>query len=208
MAAIAGVGWLLLAGGLEVVREDWNAAWPLALPGRRLLLFACAFIYFLRVVLTTFYLLKRKMGWGEAVLISLWLAIVHLLFAGLGGINPKPLGWAAGAGALLYMLGSMVNTCSELSRKKWKARPENRGHLYTYGLFRYAQHINYFGDEMLFAGYALITGAAWALIVPAIMFASFVFFSIPDLDRHLKKQYGAEFEAYARRTRRFVPFLY
>jgi protein-S-isoprenylcysteine O-methyltransferase Ste14 len=54
----------------------------------------------------------------------------------------------------------------------------------------------------------LITGNAWALLVPLVMIAGFVFFNIPELDRHLQQHYGAEFADYARRTRKFVPFVY
>ncbi len=207
-AAVAATGWLLLGGGLEALRAHWGSDWSLASPARRWLLFAAALIYFLRVLVTSFYLLKRKMGWGEAVLISVWVAIIDLLFAWLGGVNPRATGLVTVLGVALYIAGSFLNTGSELERKRWKERPENRGHLFTGGLFRHAVHINYFGDEVLFTGYALITGRAWALLVPLLMLAGFLFFSIPDLDRHLRAHYGAEFEAYASRTRSFVPFLY
>ena len=75
-------------------------------------------------------------------------------------------------GVALYIAGSFLNTGSELQRKRWKERPENKGRLFTGGFFRYALHINYFGDEVLFAGYALITGQAWALLVPLLMAAN------------------------------------
>jgi steroid 5-alpha reductase family enzyme len=83
----------------------------------------------------------------------------------------------------------LINTGSELQRRKWKQQPENAGHLFTGGLFRYAMQINYFGDELLFTGYALIRGSMWALLVPVVM---------P----------GVEFEDYAQQTRRFAPFVY
>ncbi len=114
------------------------------------------------MLVTGFYLLKRKMGWGEAVLISVWIAIIDLLFAMLGGINPRAIGLLTWLGIILYAAGSFQNTGSEIQRKKWKARSENHDHLFTGGLFRYAIHINYLGDEMLFTGFALITGRAWA----------------------------------------------
>ncbi|HUX10640.1 MAG TPA: DUF1295 domain-containing protein [Terriglobia bacterium] len=207
-AAVAATGWLLLGGGLESLQTDWGTQWGLASPARRWLLFGAALIYFLRVLVTGFYLLKRKMGWGEAVLIAVWIAFIDLLLALLGGANPRAIGLVTALGVVFYVAGSFLNTSSELQRKQWKERPENRGRLFTRGLFRYALHINYFGDELLFTGYALIAGRAWGLLVPLLMLAGFLFFSIPDLDRHLRAHYGAEFEAYARRTRSFVPFLY
>ena len=208
LAAVAFVGWLLVGGGLEKVTLWWGKDWSLALPVRRWLLFTCALVYFLRVLLTTFYLLKRKMGWGECVLIGVWVGAIHILFAWLGGTNPHGLGVVAAIAAILYILGSFLNTASELQRKWWKDRPENKGRLYTQGLFRYSQHINYFGDELLFTGYSMLTGSVWALLVPLLMIVGFVFFNIPELDKHLAKRYGTEFEAYAKGTRKFLPFVY
>jgi steroid 5-alpha reductase family enzyme len=169
----------------------------------------CALVYFLRFILTGLYLLKRKMGWGEAAIVSGWVFFIHILFAYLGGNNPKAISPAVATIALvLYGAGSVLNTGSELQRKVWKDRPENRGRLYTQGLFRYAMHINYFGDELLFTGYALFTGIAWALLVPLVMAAGFLFFNIPKLDRRLHEHYGSDFEIYSGRTKKFVPFIY
>ena len=208
LAAVILVAWLLVGGGLESINAWWGKDWPLALAARRWLLFGCAVVYFLRVVVTTFYLLKRKMGWGEGALIGVWVAAIHIFFAYLGGTDPHALGTVDLAAMLLYVFGSFLNTGSELQRKWWKERAENKGLLYTGGLFHYSRHINYFGDELLFTGYALITGSAWALLVPLLMLAGFVFFNIPEPDKHLRTHYGAEFEEYARRTRKFVPFVY
>jgi protein-S-isoprenylcysteine O-methyltransferase Ste14 len=207
-AAVAATGWLLLGGGLEVIRARWETGWTLASPDRRWMLFAAALIYFLRVLVTSFITLKRKMGWGEAVLIAAWVLVIDVLFAVLGGVNPRVTGLVTALGVVLYVAGSYLNTGSELQRKWWKQRPENAGHLFTGGLFSYAVHINYFGDELLFTGYALVTGRAWSMLVPLVMLAGFLFFSIPELDRHLRAHYGAEFDSYARRTGSFVPFIY
>ena len=208
LGAVGLIAWLLVGGGFEILRTSWGKNWYLALPARRGLILACALIYFLRVIDTTFYLLKRKMGWGEAVLIGVWIAGIHILFAYLGGTNPEPLGFVGPTAVVLYIVGSYLNTGSEIQRKLWKDRPENKGRLYTQGLFRYSQHINYFGDELLFTGYALVTGNAWALLVPLVMIFGFVFFNIPELEQHLRRHYGMGFEEYPRHTRKFVPFVY
>lgn len=207
-AAVAATGWLLLGGGLEVVRARWESGWSLASPARRWLLFGAALIYFLRVLVTSFITLKRKMGWGEAVLIAVWVVVIDVLFAVLGGVNTRSIGLVTVLGVVIYVIGSYLNTASELQRKWWKERPENASRLFTGGLFRFAVHINYFGDELLFTGYALVTGRVWALLALLVMLAGFLFFNIPELDRHLRAHYGAEFDAYARHTRSFVPFIY
>ena len=121
LTAVGVAGWLLFGGGLE------NST---AVPLRRDLLFACAILYFLRVILTSFYLMKRRMGWGEATLIAVWVSAIHLLFAYLGGTHSGPVGTAAVAGTMVYIAGSLLNTGSELQRRKWKQQPENAGHLF------------------------------------------------------------------------------
>jgi steroid 5-alpha reductase family enzyme len=111
-------------------------------------------------------------------------------------------------GALLYVVGSYVGTASEYSRHLWKTRPENRGHLYTEGLFRYSRHINYFGDLLLFCGFAVLTRQLWTGIVPLVMGLNFVLFLIPAQDSYLATRYGVEFDDYSRRTKKLVPLLY
>lgn len=148
------------------------------------------------------------MGWLEAGIISIWVYVVHLGFALLGGTNIASIGIETFVGAILYVAGSYLNTASEYSRHLWKQQPENQGKLYTRGLFRYSMHINYFGDEILFAGFAMVTGSVWALLVPALMAVSFVGINIPMLDDYLKNRYGSEFVVYAKQTKRFVPYFY
>ncbi len=148
------------------------------------------------------------MEWAEAGVISIWVYIIHLGFAFLGGTNTASIGIITFVGFSLYTAGSYLNTASEYSRHLWKQRPENQGKLYTSGLFRYSMHVNYFGDEVLFAGFAMITGSPWALLVPALMAVFFVRINIPILDDYLRNRYGSEFVTYAKRTKRFVPYVY
>ena len=77
-------------------------------------------------------------------------------FATTGGANPEPINLVTILGLALFVLGSYLNTASEYMRHVWKRRPENAGKLYTGGLFRYARHINYFGDDLLGTGFALV----------------------------------------------------
>lgn len=168
----------------------------------------CAVGYLARLMLTSFWFLKRKMGWGEAITISVWLYLIYFCFAVWGGTNSKSFGVEGIAGLLLYALGSYLNTASEHQRLCWKRHPENQGKLFTGGLFRYAMHINYFGDVVLFTGIALVAGNAMALIIPTVMAVLLAAANIRILDRHLSRHDGAAFEIYARKTKKFVPFIY
>lgn len=109
-------------------------------------------------------------------------------------------------GLLLYVAGSWLNTTSELGCHRWKKT--HPGRLYTGGLFRYSRHINYFGDTVLFTGYALVSGPWWVLTLPALMTAGFIFEHVPRLDKHLATKYKEEYQRWAGRTARFVPFVY
>jgi protein-S-isoprenylcysteine O-methyltransferase Ste14 len=87
-------------------------------------------------------------------------------------------------------------------------KEDNKGRLYTKRLFRYAMHINYFGDIVLFTGFAMITHRFSMLVIPAIMTLNFVFNIIPSLDRYLEKKWGAEFRDYAQKTKKLIPRIY
>jgi len=69
-------------------------------------------------------------------------------------------------------------------------------------------HINYFGDSLLFIGLAMITENITSLLIPGIVIFNYLMIFIPKQDRYLHKKYGKELEQYARRTKKFIPFLY
>jgi steroid 5-alpha reductase family enzyme len=111
-------------------------------------------------------------------------------------------------GMVLYLAGSVINTVSELKRHRWKSRPKNQGYLYTGGLFKRVRHINYFGDILLFFGFALITQDLRALYIPLFMALNFVFILIPAKEAYLKNKYGDEFEEYSHRSKKVIPLIY
>jgi protein-S-isoprenylcysteine O-methyltransferase Ste14 len=208
LVAVGLAAWLMLGGGFQTASGWFGVGLHPGSPVRRILLTGCSVIYFGRVCITCFSFLKRSMGWAEASIISIWVYVIHLGFALLGGTNVASLGIVTFVGAVLYGVGSYLNTASEYSRRLWKQRLENRGKLYTRGLFRYSMHVNYFGDEVLFAGFAMVSGSIWAFLVPSLMAVSFVRINIPMLDNYLRDRYGSEFDSYAAKTKKFVPYLY
>ncbi len=173
---------------------------------RRELLAFCAVVYLFRLMATAHVFVRRSMDWSEVAIVLPWILLIHFTFAYLGGRNAAPAGATEIAGLCLYVAGSYLNTGSEWSRMRWK-----RGHpgeLYTAGLFRLARHVNYFGDSVLFTGYALVTGSAWSLLIPAMMTAGFLGQHIPANEKYLATKYGAAFVAWKQRTAKFVPWLY
>ncbi|MEE4013345.1 DUF1295 domain-containing protein [Roseibium sp. FZY0029] len=204
--------WLLLGGGIELVASWFGQKVVVSDPQRGLLLLACTLLYFARHLLTLFYLLARKVAFSEVFGLGAFIAFLEIgfLVLGSGALRQTvvPLSLLDGAALVMVLTGSFLNSWSELQRKWWKRDPANRGQCYTGGLFAYSMHINYFGDTVLFTGWALLTHSLVALSAPAFMAVSFITFHIPALDAYLSRKYGAQFDAYAARTRKFIPFVY
>jgi steroid 5-alpha reductase family enzyme len=213
LAVIAGawvllVWWMLAGDGLATLGTRLGRNWRHGDAARRMYLAIGFTIYYVRILFTEFVFLKRGVGWSEVFTITPWLLIIVLLFGIAGGTNMMALGMTAAIGAIFFAVGSWVNSYAEYTRHVWKQRPENRGRLYTEGLFRYSRHPNYLGDLMSFSGLCMISGAWVTAIVPLLMLAGFVFVNIPALDAHLHEHYGVAFEEYASRTRKLIPFVY
>ena len=200
LLCVAGAVWLTFLAPVGLHPPDNH--------GRQAALLACVVLYIARAAHTLFVFVKRTIPWWEAVWGGSIIGCVLFFFL-LGGFRaPQPLGPLDLAGILLYIAGSYIGTASERSRHIWKARPENRGRLYTEGLFRHSRHINYFGDLLLFGGCAVLTRQLWTGIVPLAMGLNFVLVIIPAHDAYLADRYGSEFDQYARRTNKLVPLLY
>lgn len=200
--------WLLFGGGLKTVSGWFGWIWKPGDLARRSCLAAAFSTYFIRILFTEFVFLKRGVSWSEVFTVVPWIFCIYVLLATAGGQNSSTLGVAGALGVALFVVGSWMNSYGEYKRHAWKRRPENRGRLYTEGLFRYLRHPNYFGDLMSFSGLCLIAGSWWTALIPVTMLAGFVFVNVPALDSHLHEKYGAAFDEYASRTRKLIPFVY
>ncbi|MGB5847825.1 MAG: DUF1295 domain-containing protein, partial [Ignavibacteriaceae bacterium] len=161
---------------------------------RKIILVMCSVIYLVRTIITLFVFLKRRITWLEALPISMLMSFVLFGFIYIGGVQTQPINIMDLLGIVLYLTGSYINTSSELDRHRWKYMTENKGHLYTQGLFKHVRHVNYFGDILLFTGFALITQDIRALYPPLFMILNFIFILIPAKEAYLKDKYRIEFE--------------
>ena len=200
LLCVAGAAWLTFFATTESNRPGSA--------GRQVALLACVVIYVARAAYTLFVFVRRKIPWWEAAWGGGIIGCVLFFFL-LGGLRaPQPIAPVDLVGMLIYIAGSYIGSASEHSRHIWKARPENRGHLYTEGLFSCSRHINYFGDLLGFGGCATLTRQLWTGIVPLAMGLNFALVIIPAHDAYLAARYGSEFDHYARRTSKLVPLLY
>jgi protein-S-isoprenylcysteine O-methyltransferase Ste14 len=200
--------WLLFGGGIGLVDGLLGREPLMASTARRCTLAGAALLYFVRTLFTMFVFVRRRMPWPEVMTIAIWILVIEMLFAYFGGKNGESFQATGIIGIVLVISGSFLNTGSEWQRHVWKRRPGHQGHLLTSGFFQYAQHINYFGDMVLFTGWVLLTGRPALLSIPALMFCGFVFVNIPAQDRYLEERYGEEYRLYAKRTARLIPYIY
>ncbi len=201
--------WIYFGGGIETI-FGWFVSRPV-LSGdltRRIILFSFGIILFFRLLLGFFYLLKRKFDWPEFWGVLSAMFLYQMIFAILGGRETKPLGLLDFVAIAIFLFGSYLNTASEFQRMKFKDKPENQGVLYTQGLFKYARHINYFGDALWVSAWAIMTRNPWSFIIPLYLVIMFIFMFIPSLTKHLKVKYGEQYEKWACNTKRFIPFIY
>ncbi|MBK5212465.1 MAG: DUF1295 domain-containing protein [Flavobacteriaceae bacterium] len=175
---------------------------------RKIIIFTFNIIIFFRLAYMMIVLLKRKIPWEESVSVPFAFALYFIgyplfvlpISAPIDGLDYFAIG--------LFIIGSVLNSGGEILRNKRKKKPENMGKIYTKGFFKYARHINYFGDILWVIAYALITKNVWSATIPVFLFCFFTFYNAPKLDKYLKEKYGSDYDIYARKTKMLIPFIY
>jgi len=175
---------------------------------RNAILLSCFVVYFLRLLFTMFIFYRRKMYWVEAIVITSIMPFIIPYMAFIGGQKNQRIGFIEIIGVVFFLIGSYLNSRSEHLRNIWKQKKENEGRLYTEGLFKYAIHINYLGDIILFVGLAMVVNSIKLLFVPGSMALIFIMILIPLKEEYLKEKYGDEFRDYKSNTKRLIPFIY
>jgi len=175
---------------------------------RQIIMLICCFIYSVRFTMGLFIFMQRKISWIEAALVTILFFMMFYFFCISAGSRPDSIGIIDIFGIFIFLFGSTINSLADYQRFSWKKITENKGRLYTSGLFKYSMHINYFGDAIAYFGLALITYNIGCLCISMGMVVYFITFEIPRLDEHLNKKYKHEFTEYSRSTKKFVPFIY
>tara|TARA_B100000315_G_scaffold257604_1_gene306996 strand:- start:30236 stop:30934 length:699 start_codon:yes stop_codon:yes gene_type:complete len=208
LAIVVGVLWILFGNGSSIIDRMIGIEQQTGSTVRKSVLAMASVLYFLRSFPTLFVFMKRRMPWSEVATVAVWVGIFNFLFAYIGSRSEIQFGVAGILGSVLLVSGSVIHTGSEWQRHVWKQKPENKRHLFTGGLWNFSRHINYFGDIVLFTGWALLTGYLALLTIPLLMLCGFVFLNIPGQDQYLAERYGEEYRSYANDTARLIPFIY
>lgn len=175
---------------------------------RQILMALCCLIYFIKFSIALFIFIQRKISWFEGGLVTVLFYMMFYYFGISAGSHPGSIGILDIIGVFLFLWGAYINTLADYQRFSWKEKSENKGRLFTSGLFKYSMHINYFGDSVSYFGLALIAHNIGCLIISLGMIVYFITFEIPKLDKHLSKKYKQEFREYSKVTKKFVPFIY
>ncbi|MDH3263744.1 MAG: isoprenylcysteine carboxylmethyltransferase family protein [Paracoccaceae bacterium] len=139
----------------------------------------------------------------------LWLALFAALawaqarllpFGGFGGWG-GPLGTALIVGGLALLAVAVV----EFRRHRTTLNPHGEASaLISTGIYRFSRNPIYLADALILSGLSLLWGAlAGLVLVPAFMALIAARFIRPEEDR-LRAAFGAAFEAWAARTRRWL----
>lgn len=113
-------------------------------------------------------------------------------------------------GTVLYILGILLETGSELQRKRFKDNPEHKGRLCRDGLWSWARHINYTGYTLWRGGYALAAGG-WVAGAAVVSFHvhNFIGNGIVSLDYYMSRRYKDQWGRYKEDVKwKLVPGVY
>lgn len=114
-------------------------------------------------------------------------------------------------GIAFWGTGFVFQTLGDYQLKIFKSDPANAGKIMQSGLWSITRHPNYFGESMMWTGYfffALDHQWGWLAIVSPAYVAWFMCFgsAVPGNERHMRKT-RPDYDAYARRVARFVPWV-
>ena len=200
--------WILFLSGGPWVEKHLHIMNAGGGSGRRMIIFLFNIIIFLRISFGMIFLVKRRMPWEESISVSFAFALYYIGYPLFTLPHAAPVGNLDYFAIVLFTTGCILNTGGEIMRHRWKTNPENKGKLYTGGFFRYSRHINYFGDLLWLTAYAMVSKNWYATVVPVALFCFFAFYNAPKLDNYLKEKYGAQFDAFAQKTKMLIPFIY
>ena len=130
---------------------------------------------------------------------------LNTLIFSLASVNPTWSETGFYASIPIFISGILIETISEIQRKRFKDDPRNKGKLFSGGLFGVVRHPNYLGYMLWRGSFALAAGGwAWGALVASSFWYDFNNRSIPVLDEYCTKRYGEQWQA----VKRKVPYAF
>ncbi len=155
---------------------------------------------------------RSQVAW-RSVLGIVGFAVILVLgpweYTHLSGPIPRD-GLVAWAGIALFGLGIAVNIWAMATlRSLYTVRLDiQQGHrLVTSGPYRIVRHPGYFGFVLALPGMGLALGSL-ALLVFTVAILAWLVARMREEETMLVEQFGDEYRAYQRRTKRLIPLVY
>jgi steroid 5-alpha reductase family enzyme len=137
-----------------------------------------------------------------------WLVSSNLL----GGMYPagRELNWLDWIGMVVWITGFVFEAGGDFQMARFKSKPENKGKLMDRGFWRYTRHPNYFGDALIWWGFASFSAAnGFYLPLLGAVLMTFLLLRVSGvsmLERTLKTSKPG-YEEYIKRTPAFFPWF-
>ncbi|MDE2517244.1 MAG: DUF1295 domain-containing protein [Rhodospirillales bacterium] len=142
--------------------------------------------------------------------LAAWLLALSVLAAAR---NPAPFPRAIDvAGIAIAIVALLGESLADAQLARFRADPAQAGRICMRGLWAVSRHPNYFFEWLGWCAWPLLAlgsgyPAGWlGFLAPLLMYALLVHGSgIPPLERQMAARHGAAWDAYAARTRAFLP---
>ena len=131
--------------------------------------------------------------------------------------NTAPLGTVFFVGAAMWGLGFAVEVIADHQKSAFKADPANENKFITTGIWARAQHPNYFGEILLWAGVAVmalpsLSGSAMIFLISPVFVAVLLtrISGVPLLRKTAGARWGddPEYQAYLKNTPLIIPRIF
>lgn len=111
-------------------------------------------------------------------------------------------------GLTIWIIGYLFEVIGDSQLKKFISKPENKGRLMKYGLWKYTRHPNYFGEATMWWGIFIISLSVpngWTGIYSPLVITLLLLFvsGVPLLEKKYKSH--PEWPEYAKKTSKFIP---
>ena len=114
-------------------------------------------------------------------------------------------------GAGIVVLGMLTEATADLQLARFKQDPARRGQVCAQGLWGWTRHPNYFGDWLIWVGFALLSWTPLLQGIPGLLCAGGMYYllnhvtGIPLTEQQLLTSKGAAYAEYQTRVPAFWP---
>lgn len=135
------------------------------------------------------------------------LLIGYIMRVFLGGMMPLPRIAAEGLGGLMVAvgLGLALAAIMRFGEAGETLRPSTPSYqLFTEGPYRFSRNPIYLAFALMGVGFGAATLNLWIILAMLLVSALMHFFVIPEEEAYLMRRFGAEYDLYKERVRRWL----